>query len=119
MPTEEPTTAVGRNIYAPRVMAMATCARAFGTFDPGQPVPDHFPARVALAYAARAFMLVAAAAINWRRTAPWAAGALTIYYALFVVILMNGRLLLSDYAVYVTSENIAMQLAIAAGALLS
>jgi uncharacterized membrane protein len=118
MPTEKTTIAVGRNIYALGVMAIATCSLAFGTFDPGQPVPDHFPARVALAYAAGAFMLVAAAAINWRRTAPWAAGALTIYYALFVVILMNGRLLLSDYAVYVTYENIAMQLAIAAGALL-
>src|ERR1700677_4490344 len=118
MPTEKTTTAVGRNIYALGVMAMATCSLAFGTFDPGQPVPDHFPARVALAYAAGAFMLVAAAAINWRRTAPWAAAALTIYYTLFVVILMNGRLLLTDYAVFVTYENIAMQLAIAAGGLI-
>jgi uncharacterized membrane protein len=118
MPTEKTTIAVGRHIYALGVMAIATCSLAFGTFDPGQPVPDKFPARIALAYAAGTFMLVAAAAINWRRTAPWAAAALTIYYTLFVVILMNGRLLLTDYAVYVTYENIAMQLAIAAGALL-
>jgi uncharacterized membrane protein YphA (DoxX/SURF4 family) len=31
---------------------------------------------------------------------------------------MNGRLLLTDYAVFVTYENIAMQLAIAAGGLI-
>ena len=41
-----------------------------------------------------------------------------MYYALLVVILMNGRLLLTDYAVYVTYEDIAMQLAIAAGGLI-
>ena len=118
MPTEKTTIAAGRNIYALGVMAIATTSLVFGTFDPGQPVPEHFPARTALAYVAGAFMLVAAAAIEWRRTAPWGAAALTIYYTLFVVILMNGRLLLADYAVYVTYENIAMQLAIAAGALI-
>jgi len=39
------------------------------------------------------------------------AAALTVYYALFVVILMNGRLLLRYYAVFVTYENIAEQFA--------
>jgi uncharacterized membrane protein len=118
MPAEKITITVGRHVYALGVIAMSTCSLAFGAFDPGQPVPDKFPARIALAYAAGTFMLLAAAAINWRRTAPWAAAALTFYYTLFVVILMNGRLLLTDYAVYVTYENIAMQLAIAAGALI-
>jgi hypothetical protein len=118
MPTEKTRIAAGRHVYALGIMAIAIASLAFGTFDPGQPVPEHFPARIALAYAAGAFMLLAAAALEWRRTAPPAAAALTIYYALFVVILMNGRLLLTDYAVYVTYENIAMQLAIAVGALL-
>jgi hypothetical protein len=45
--------------------------------------------------------------------------ALTVYYALFIVILMNGRLLLTEHAVFVTCENIAMQLAIAAGGLIT
>ncbi|MGA7913925.1 MAG: hypothetical protein WCA00_01720, partial [Candidatus Acidiferrales bacterium] len=40
------------------------------------------------------------------------------YYTLFVVVLMNGRVLLTDYAVYVTYEDIAMQMAIAVGALI-
>jgi len=118
MPTEKTTIAVGRHIYALGVMAIAACSLAFGAFDPGQPVPEHFPARIALADAAGTFMLLAAAAIEWRRNAPWAAAALTIYYTLFVVILMNGRLLLTGYAVFVTYENIAMQLSIAAGGLI-
>ena len=63
-------------------------------------------------------MVVAAAAVEWRRTAAWGAAALTFYYTLFVVILMNGRLLLANYAVYGAYENIAEQLAIAAGGLI-
>ena len=69
-----------------------------GDFDPGQPVPKGFPDRTALAYAAAAFMLVAGAAVEWRRTAAWGAAALTAYYALIVVILMNGRVVLAHYA---------------------
>jgi uncharacterized membrane protein YphA (DoxX/SURF4 family) len=112
------TTGFGWRIYGLGVMALGLACLAFGNFDPGQPVPRNLPARTALAYAAGAFMVVAAAAVEWRRTAAWGAAALTVYYALFVVILMNGRLLLTDYAVFVTYENIAMQLAIAAGGLI-
>ena len=110
--------AFGWRVYGLGVMAVGMACLAFGEFDPGQPVPENFPARTALAYAAGAFMVVAAAAVEWRRTAAWGAAALTLYYALFVVILMNGRLLLTDYAEFVTYENIAIQLAIAAGGLI-
>ena len=110
--------AFGWRVYGLGVMAVGVACLAFGDFDPGQPVPEHFPARSALAYAAGAFMVVAAAAVEWRRTTAWGAAALAVYYALFVVILMNGRLLLTDYAVFVTYENIAMQLVIAAAGLI-
>ena len=110
--------AFGWRVYGLGVMAIGLTSLAFGTFDPGQPVPAHFPARIALAYAAAVFMVVAAGAIEWRRTAAWGAGALTVYYTLFVLILMNGRLLLRNYAVYGTYENIAEQLAIAAAGLI-
>ena len=43
------------------------------------------------------------------------AAALTAYYALIVVVLMNGRLLLAQYTVYGIYEEIAIQLAVAAG----
>ncbi len=118
MTAKKATMAFGRRVYGLGVMALGLACLAFGTFDPGQPVPKDFPARTALAYTAGAFMVVAAAAVEWRRTAAWGAAALTVYYALFVVILMNGRLLLTNYAVFVTYENIAMQLAIAAGGLI-
>jgi uncharacterized membrane protein YphA (DoxX/SURF4 family) len=112
------TMAFGWRVYGLGVIAVGMASLAFGDFDPGQPVPENFPARTALAYAAGAFLVVAAAAVEWRRTVAVAAGALTTYYALFVVFLMNGRLLLTDYGVFVTYENIAMQLAVAAGGLI-
>ena len=118
MTAEKTTMAFGCRVYGLGVMALGMACLAFGDFDPGQPVPEKFPARTALAYAAGAFMVVAAAAVEWRRTAAEGAAALTAYYALFVVILMNGRLLLTDYAIFVTYENIAMQLAIAAAGLI-
>src|SRR5207302_10773700 len=87
-------------VYGLGVMALGIVCLAWGDFDPGQPVPKNFPDRTALAYAAAAFMLVAGAAVAWRRTAAWAAAALTAWYALIVVILMNGRLVLAHYAEY-------------------
>ena len=117
MTPEKKPTALGWRVYGLGVMAIGMACLAFGDFDPGQPVPENFPARTALAYAAGAFLVVTAAAVEWRRTVVWGAAAITGYYALVVIILMNGRLLLTQYAVFVAYENIAIQLAIAAGAL--
>ncbi|MDR3387908.1 MAG: DoxX family protein [Rudaea sp.] len=108
----------GWRVYGLGVMAMAMVCLAWGDFDPGQPVPKDFPDRTALAYAAAAFMLVAGAAVQWRRTAAWGAAALTAYYALIVVIMMNGRVVLAHYAEFGTYSGIAEQLAIAAGGLI-
>jgi uncharacterized membrane protein len=118
MTAEKSRMAFGWRVYGLGVMAVGMASLAFGDFDPGQPMPEKFPARTVLAYAAGVFMVVAAAAVEWRRTAAWGAAALTVYYTLFVVILMNGRVLLTGYAVFVTYENIAMQLAIGAGGLI-
>ena len=118
MTAEKPTGAFGWRVYGLGVMAVGMACLAFGEFDPGQPVPEHFPARVALAYAAGAFLVLAAAAVEWRRTTAWGAAALTVYYSFFDVMLMNGRLLLTNFAVFGTYENIAIQLSIAAGGLI-
>ncbi|THD08533.1 hypothetical protein B1806_12980 [Metallibacterium scheffleri] len=112
------TMALGCRVYGLGVMAIAVLCLAWGTFDPGQPVPKAFPDRTALAYAAALLMLVAGAAIEWRRTVAWGAAALTAYYAFIVVILMNGRVVLAHYAEFGTYSNIAEQLAIAAGGLI-
>jgi len=97
---------------------LGTVCLAWGSFDPGQPVPKDFPDRTALADAAAAFMLVAGAAIAWRRTAAWGAAALTGYYAFIVVILMNGRVVLAHYAEFGAYSGAAEQLAIAASGLI-
>src|SRR6202035_4720031 len=118
MTAEKTTMVFGWRVYGLGVMALGMVCLAWADFDPGQPVPKSFPDRTALAYAVAAFMLVAGAAVEWRRTAAWGAAALAAYYALIVVILMDGRVTLAHYAEYVAYENIAEQLAIAAGPLI-
>ena len=118
MTPEKTTMELGRRVYGLGVMALGATCLAFRDFNPGQPVPGGFPGRAALAFAAGVFLIVAGAAVEWRRTVSWAAAALTVYYGLFVVILMNGRLLLTDYASYGIYEELAMQLALALGGLI-
>lgn len=118
METEKTALNFGWRVYGLGVAALGLACLAFGDFDPGQAVPKNFPARTTLAYFAGAFMVFAAAAIEWRRTTVWGAAALIGYYAIFVLLLMNGPLLLNGYGAYGTYENIAMQLAIAASALI-
>ena len=108
----------GCRVYGLGVMAMGLACLAFREFDPGQPVPEHFPYRTVLAYVAGMFIVVAAAAVEWRRTAAWGAAALAVYYGLFVVILLDGRQLLTHYAEYGIYENLSMQLALALGGLM-
>ena len=76
MTAEKLATTFGWRVYGLGVMALALVSLAWGDFDPGQPVPKGFPDRTALAYAAAAFMFFAGAAVMWRRTAAWGAGAL-------------------------------------------
>jgi uncharacterized membrane protein len=108
----------GWRVFGLGVMALGAVCLALGDFLPGQAVPKGFPERTALAYAAGVFMLVAGAAVGWRRTGAWGAAALTAYYTLLVVILMDGRVVLRHYAEYLAYSNLAEQLAIAAGALI-
>jgi uncharacterized membrane protein YphA (DoxX/SURF4 family) len=118
MTAEKTRRAFGRHAYGLGVMALAVLGLAWGDFDPGQPVPKAFPDRTILAYAAASFMLLAGAAVEWRRTAAWGAAALTAYYALVVVILMNGRVILAHYAEFGAYNGAAEQVAIATGGLI-
>src|SRR5207253_2745408 len=85
---------IGPRVYGLGVMALAILCMVWGGFDPGQPVPKDLPYRAVLAHGAAAFMLVAGAAVVWRRTAAWGAAALAAYYALVVAFLMDGRVVL-------------------------
>src|SRR5665213_4141653 len=118
MRAEEMTSTFGWRVYGLGVMALAMVCLAWGGFDPGQPVPKDFPDRAALAYAAAVFMLVAGAAVVWRRTAAWGAAALTAYYALVVTVLMNGRLVLAHHTEFGAYSGAAEQLAVAASGLI-
>lgn len=118
MTAEKTTMAFGWRVYGLGLMALGMVCLAWGNFEPGQPVPMGFPGRTALAYVVAAFMLIAGAAIEWRRTAAWGAAALAAYFALIVVILMNGRVVLANYAEFGAYSGAAEQLAIAAGALI-
>ena len=108
----------GWRVYGLGLMAMAAVCFVWGGFDSGQPVPKAFPERALFGYAVAAFMLIAGAAIQWRRTAAWAAAAITAYYTLIVLVLMYGRLMLKHYAEYGTYESGAEQVAIVAGGLI-
>jgi uncharacterized membrane protein YphA (DoxX/SURF4 family) len=118
MTAEKTTMALGWRVYGFGVMALAMVCLAWGDFDPGQPVPKEFPDRTALAYFVAAFMLVAGGAVEWRRTVAWGAAALTAYYALMVVILMNGRVVMAHPAEFGAYSGAAEQLAIAASGLI-
>jgi uncharacterized membrane protein len=105
-------------VYSAGIMALGIACLVFHDFDPGQTVPLTFPIRSALVYAAGVLMLFSGAAIEWRRTAAWGAAALSAYYIVFVLLLMNGHVLLTDYSAYGTYEEISMQLALATGGLI-
>jgi uncharacterized membrane protein YphA (DoxX/SURF4 family) len=107
----------GPRVYGLGVILIAVLCLAWGDFA-SQPMPKHFPDRTLLAYAAGALLLVSGAAVEWRRIAAWGAAALCAYYTIAVLILMNGRLLLSDYGEYGVYESAAEPLAIAAAALI-
>lgn len=116
--TVEAKNAWGWRVYGLGVIALALVSLAFGDFDPGQPVPKTFPDRTVLAYAAATFILVSGVMLMWRRSKAWGASALTLYYALIVVIVMDGRVALAHYNSYGTYSDIAEQFALAAGGLI-
>ena len=118
MTTEKKMMGFGWRVYGLGMMALGLTSLAFREFDPGQPMPEHFPYRTILAYVAGVFIVISAAAVELRRTVARAGAALAVYYGIFVVLLLDGRLLLTHYAEYGMYEGIAMQLAIAVGGLI-
>jgi uncharacterized membrane protein len=108
----------GRRVYGLGVAALGLTSLAFREFDPGQPVPEHFPNRTLLALVAGVYIVVAGIAVEFRRTVAWGGAALAVYFGLFIVLLLDGRLMLHHYAEYGMYEDFTMQLAIALGGLI-
>jgi uncharacterized membrane protein len=109
---------VGARVFGLGMIALGLVSLSWGDFDFGQPVPKDFPLRGVLAYAAAAFMLVAGAAVEWRRTVKWGAAALAAYFAFVVALLENGPVVVANYSEYGTYSGVAAQIAVAAGALI-
>jgi uncharacterized membrane protein len=105
-------------IFGLGIIALGVVGLVWGDFVSSQPVPKWFPERIVLAYVAAAFMLVAGAGIELRRTIAWAAAALTVYYGLIVLLLENTPLIFKNYAVYGAYFGAVESLAITAGALI-
>ena len=105
-------------VFGLGIIALAAVNLFWGNFDSGQPVPNWFPERTALAYASAVFLLMVGVGLEWRRTVTWAAAALIAYYGVVVLVLMNGRVILKNYAVYGAYFGVAEPVAIAAGALI-
>jgi uncharacterized membrane protein len=118
MTPEKKTLCFGWRVYGLGIMALGLAGLAFRDFDPGQPVPSHFPFRTLLAFVAGVFLVFAGAAIQSRRTVARGGAALAVFYGLFVVLLLDGRLMLTHYAEYGIYEELSMQLAIALGGLI-
>jgi len=108
----------GWRVYGLGVMALGALGLALGDFVNGQPVAKGFPERVVLAYAAGALMLLAGAAIEWRRSTAWGAAVITAYYTVVVIVLMHGRPVIANFAVYGVYEDLSEQVGIAAAGLL-
>ena len=109
---------IGWRVYGVGIVLLALVGLTLRDFLPGQPAPKSLPDRALLAYAANGFTLLAGLSMQWRRAKPYAAGALTAYYAFVVVVLMNGRVVLAHLTTVGAYSGTAEQLAITAGGLI-
>lgn len=105
---------LGRRVYGAAAVWLALVGLRWGDFAAvWQPVPDTTPGRTALAYAAAVLLLVAGAAIEWRRTAGWAALGLAAISLAFA--LLWARRILTHPEIFGVWSGTAEQLAIALG----
>jgi len=109
---------LGYRVFALGVMLLGVVCLAARDFVLSIGLPDGFPYPGALAYAGGAFMLGAGAAIAWRRTTAYAAASLTAFYAIIIIILIDGPYVFAHPAEYGTYSTAAEQVAIAAAGLI-
>lgn len=110
---------MGFHLYGLAAAALGLVGIVWGDFAlVWQPVPAGVPGRTILAYTAGAALLSAGAAMQWRRTAVLGAEALTILYALGVLLLHVPRVV-AHPLIFGAWAGLAEQLALVAGGLVA
>jgi uncharacterized membrane protein YphA (DoxX/SURF4 family) len=105
---------IGNRIYGAAAIALGLVGLAWGDFAAvWQPVPEHTPFYVYLAYAAALLLCGAGAALQWRRTA--AAGALLLAALYFVFALLWSRRIFASPEIFAVWLGTAEQLALGLG----
>jgi uncharacterized membrane protein YphA (DoxX/SURF4 family) len=109
---------LGIRLYGLGAIATGLVGLAWGDFAlQWEPVAASFPGRTALAYIFSALLIVAGAAVNWRRSsAALGAAALVGLYAV-VVVLMHGAQIVQQPGAFGAWDGAAEQLALLAGGL--
>jgi uncharacterized membrane protein len=108
----------GYRVYGLGIIALGIVCLAARDFILIQGLPDDFHHRAILAYTGAAFMLLAGAALEWRRATPWAAVALTAVYTIVGLLLIDVPFIFSQPTEYGSYSNVAEDLAMAAAALI-
>jgi uncharacterized membrane protein len=107
-------TDLGRRVYGLAAIWLGLVGLGWGDFAAvWQPVPDGTPGRTALAYAAAVLLLAGGGAIQWRRTAKWAALGLAAISLVFA--LLWSRRIFTHAEIFGVWSGTAEQLAIALG----
>ena len=110
---------LGYRVYGLAAIVLGVLGLTSGDFaSVWQPVPAGLPGRTALAYVVAAVFLLAGAAIQWRRTAAYAAVALAALYALGALLLHLPRVVLHPL-VFGAWLGVAEQVALVAGGMLA
>jgi uncharacterized membrane protein YphA (DoxX/SURF4 family) len=106
-------------VYGLAAIAVGLVGLVWGDFlAVWQPVPKDLPGRTALAYAVALALLLAGAAVQWRRTAALGALILTALYSLGVILLHLPRVI-AHPSIFVTWSGAAEQLALVAGGMVA
>ena len=113
-----PSSLQGVRVWALGIVLLGLVSLLLGSFDPGQPVPKGLPGRAFLACLADVFLLIAGAAVQWPHFRFPAAAALTAYYAVVVVIVLNGAVVLAHPTVFGSYSETAEQAALTAAGLI-
>lgn len=108
----------GFRVWGVGIALIGAANLVLGDFSPSQPVAQWLPGRWILVWAANVFLVVAGAAVQWRRLAPTAIAALTIYFGLVVAILMNGPVIVANASTYGAYFGAMTSLALAAAGLI-